>query len=93
MRPRLVIGLGKDAEAALRDFYVYATALPWPFRTPSAAASRESLRLHFVKHPSWIQRHHNEALEGRAEPGACGALGVRPLATVCFYQSVGDDVE
>lgn len=63
VRPRLVIGLGKDAEAVLRDFYGDTAALPWPFRTPSAAASRESLRLHFVKHPSWIKRQHDEALE------------------------------
>jgi DNA polymerase len=65
VHPRLVIGLGKDAEAALRDFYGDTTALPWPFRTPSAAAARKSLRLHFIKHPSWIKRQHDEALEGQ----------------------------
>jgi len=61
VRPRLVIGLGKDAEDALRDFYPHAAVLPWPF--PRAVASQSSPHVHYAKHPSWIKRQHDDALE------------------------------
>jgi uracil-DNA glycosylase len=62
VQPSLVIGLGKDAEAALRDFYPHASELSWPFRTPRAVASHAKLRVHYLKHPSWIKRQHDDAL-------------------------------
>jgi uracil-DNA glycosylase len=63
VQPRLVIGLGKDAEAALRVFYPRARELSWPFRTPHVQASDTAPRLHFLKHPSYIKRLHDDWLE------------------------------
>jgi uracil-DNA glycosylase len=63
VQPKLIIGLGQDAEVALRAFYPHAGVLSWPFRTPRISASEESPRVHFVKHPSWINRQHSDALE------------------------------
>jgi uracil-DNA glycosylase family 4 len=54
VQPRLVVGLGKDASAALRDVYPKADELPWPFaspRSPTAAGPK----LLAVPHPSWIK--------------------------------------
>lgn len=72
--PKLIIGLGKDAEIALRNFYPDARVLSWPFRTPRDFASRESPRLHFIKHPSWIKRQHNPALTKHWEASLGRAL-------------------
>jgi DNA polymerase len=62
--PRLVIGLGKDAEAALRAFYPpEAGVLEWPFAAPRATRSTAAPCLLFAKHPSWIKRQHDASLE------------------------------
>lgn len=63
VRPELVIALGKDAQAAVHDFYPDAPVAPWPFRTPPAAPKRQAPRLHFVAHPSSVKRKHDDALE------------------------------
>jgi DNA polymerase len=65
VQPKLIIGLGRDAQVALRNFYPRAGVLSWPFRTPRAFASEESPRLHFMNHPSWVKRQHDDVLEKR----------------------------
>ena len=57
IQPRLVIGLGKDASAALRDLYPKVDELPWPFAIPRGRRQRTSVspKLLAVPHPSWIK--------------------------------------
>ena len=62
VQPKLIIGLGDDAKAAISGFYHRALIMQWPFRTPRAAPSDESPRVHFIRHPSWIKRQHTDAL-------------------------------
>lgn len=50
VQPRLVIGLGEDAEEALTTHYRKSRMLVTP-------------ALMFAKHPSWILRQHDPALE------------------------------
>ena len=53
--PRLVIGLGRDAHAALQIAYPDAPVLPWPFkRARRAPALDESTALLFAPHPSCL---------------------------------------
>ncbi|WP_111511877.1 uracil-DNA glycosylase family protein [Mycobacterium kyogaense] len=63
VQPRLVIGLGEDAERVLTFFYPTARVLPWPFATPRNVRSKVVPCLFFAKHPSWIKRKHNADLE------------------------------
>jgi uracil-DNA glycosylase len=63
VQPRLVIGLGRDAEAALQAFYPQARVLQWPFIAPRANRSKTAPYLLFAKHPSWIKRQHDVSLE------------------------------
>lgn len=72
VRPRLVIGLGNDAEDALRDFYRDAVVVGWPW--PRVVASGPSPHVHFVRHPSAIKREHDVALEGRFVASLARAL-------------------
>ncbi|WP_163889994.1 uracil-DNA glycosylase [Mycolicibacterium hippocampi] len=62
VRPRLVIGLGKDAQRVLSFFYPSARVSPWPFGVPTGRRPRGPYLL-CAKHPSWIKRQHNDALE------------------------------
>ena len=63
VRPRLVIGLGDDAERVLSFFYPTARKVPWPFSAPRNIRSKTVPCLHFAKHPSWVKRQHDTALE------------------------------
>lgn len=63
VRPRLVIGLGDDAERVLSFFYPTARKVPWPFTAPRNIRSKTVPCLHFAKHPSWVKRQHDAALE------------------------------
>ncbi|BCI54249.1 hypothetical protein NIIDNTM18_35270 [Mycolicibacterium litorale] len=65
VRPRLVIGLGEDAERVLSFFYPSARTVPWPFVAPRNVRSKTVPCLHFAKHPSWIKRQHSAELEKR----------------------------
>lgn len=83
-QPRLVIGLGRDAEAALRAFYPQARELRWPFiglHAPQAKAA-PSPDLLFAKHPSWVKRQHDDSLEQEYVTSLADALkwGFRDLA-------------
>lgn len=83
VRPKLIIGLGSDAKVAIRGFYPDAPNMAWPFRTPRAEPSNDSPRVHFVKHPSWIKREHNNALERQYSASLGRALrwGFQPVRT------------
>ena len=48
VRPRLVIGLGDDAERVLSFFYPTARKVPWPFSAPSNIRSKTVPCLHFA---------------------------------------------
>lgn len=82
VQPRLVVGLGKDASAALRDVYPNADKLPWPFaatgcRQPTAA----SPKLLAVPHPSGIKWQPQAQREEYVESLASAlqwAFGVLP---------------
>ena len=63
VRPRLIVGLGDDAERVLTFLYPTARTVPWPFTAPKNVRSKTVPCLHFVKHPSWIKRKHDSALE------------------------------
>ena len=56
VRPRLVIGLGRYARAALGSIYPSAVPLPWPFTVDRHAGSAEasSPGLLFPSHPYWV---------------------------------------
>lgn len=55
VRPRLVIGLGKYAEAALRSIYPDAVELTAPFRLPRAPGPGAAApRCLLLPHPYWI---------------------------------------
>ena len=56
MAPRLAIGLGRDARAALEIAYPDARVLPWPFRRPRTTPHTTSRPRLFAPHPSWIAR-------------------------------------
>jgi DNA polymerase len=63
VRPRLVIGLGDDAERVLSFLYPTARKVPWPFTEPRNIRSKTVPCLHFAKHPSWVKRQHNDELQ------------------------------
>jgi uracil-DNA glycosylase len=74
VRPRLVIGLGRDAAAALRSFYAEPRILPWPFTVPRATGSNAAPYLLFAKHPSWIKRQHDDSLKAEYVASLARAL-------------------
>lgn len=64
VQPRLVVGLGKDASAALRDVHPEADELPWAFATPRGSQRTPARpRLLAVPHPSWIKWQPREDRE------------------------------
>ncbi|MBX8688068.1 uracil-DNA glycosylase [Mycobacterium sp. 20091114027_K0903767] len=63
VRPRLVITLGRDAERVLRFFYPRARASEAPFEPPRGRLPKGVPYIFNAKHPSWIQRQHNDELE------------------------------
>jgi DNA polymerase len=78
VEPKLVIGLGRDAEAALRAFYPEAypeeRIVTWPFTVPPAIRPKAAPYLLFAKHPSWIKRQHDDVLEEEYRTSLAGAL-------------------
>lgn len=65
IKPRLVVGLGKDAAAVLREIYPDAGDSPWPFpsRRPAKERAGTSPTLLSVPHPSWVKFQPREARE------------------------------
>lgn len=66
--PRLVIGVGKDAEATLRGLYSDADEreLPWPFKLPRKPIDASPALL-FALHPSAALRERNKLPEQQRE--------------------------
>ncbi len=55
--PRLIIGLGRDARAALEHLRPTEPVLPWPFTRPrKPPTDADPTRFLFAPHPSWIAR-------------------------------------
>lgn len=55
--PLLIIGLGRDARAALELLQPAAPVLPWPFTRPrKTPTATDPTRVLFAPHPSWIAR-------------------------------------
>lgn len=72
--PKLVIGLGNDAELTLLSKYRVLKPLSWqPFSPPETRGSNDAYFL-FMPHPSWIKRQHDETLERQYVLGLAGAL-------------------
>lgn len=63
VRPRLVITLGRDAERVLRFFYPGARFVEPPFVPPRGRLPQDVPMVFNAKHPSWIQRQHDDDLE------------------------------
>jgi uracil-DNA glycosylase family 4 len=74
VRPRLVIGLGEDAERVLSFLYPTARVVPWPFIAPRNVRSKTVPSLHFAKHPSWVKRQHDPAYENEYLSSLSAAL-------------------
>jgi uracil-DNA glycosylase family 4 len=75
VRPRLVITLGRDAERVLTFFYPRARVSTPPFQAPRGRLPKGVPYIFNAKHPSWIQRQHDNELED--EYVACLAAAIR----------------
>ena len=72
--PKLVIGLGEDAEVTLLSKYRDVEPLSWqPFAAPKPRGSDDPYFL-FMPHPSWIKRQHDDSLEQQYVAGLASAL-------------------
>ena len=79
VRPRLVIGLGGDAEVALRLRYSGARVLSWPFREPNTTQPEvaSSPDLIFAPHPGrirWLRKDIREQYVTQWVTSLAGAL-------------------
>ena len=74
VRPRLVITLGRDAERALSFFYPRARTCRQPFEIPRGRLPKGVPYIFHAKHPSWIQRQHDELLEADYVSGLAAAI-------------------
>lgn len=62
---RLIIGLGRDARAALERLHLAAPVLPCSFAPPgNAPTDTDLIRLWFAPHPSWIARRPRTEQDG-----------------------------
>lgn len=71
VQPRLVIGLGDDAEVAVRSAYPGVKSLPWPFTVPATRSKATSTpALLFAPHPRRMQfqpQHRKQYVTGLAD--------------------------
>ena len=74
VRPRLVITLGRDAERVLGFFYPRARTSKSRLVIPRGRLPRGVPYIFHAKHPSWIQRQHDERLEGDYVSGLAAAI-------------------
>ncbi|CAA0132351.1 Type-4 uracil-DNA glycosylase [Mycolicibacterium vanbaalenii] len=74
VRPRLVITLGRDAERVLRFFYPRARISALPFEAPRGRLPKGVPYIVNAKHPSWIQRQHDDALEDEYASSLAAAI-------------------
>jgi len=74
VRPRLVITLGRDAERVLRFFYPRARVATLPFEIPRGRLPKGLPYILKAKHPSWIQRQHDDRLEADYVSGLAAAI-------------------
>lgn len=74
VRPRLVITLGRDAERVLAFFYPRARMSKPPFEIPRGRLPRGVPFIFNAKHPSWIQRQHDDELEGEYVSNLAAAI-------------------
>lgn len=83
VRPRLIIGLGGDAERVLSFFYPTARRVNLLFEAPGNVRSKAVPCLLFASHPCRVKRQHSEALEDEDSLGyellgrRCTAFGVQ----------------
>lgn len=74
VRPRLVITLGRDAERVVSFLYPRARVSVPPFETPRGRLPRGVPHIFNAKHPSWIQRQHDDELEADYVSGLAAAI-------------------
>ncbi|SIG32353.1 uracil-DNA glycosylase family protein [Mycobacteroides abscessus] len=74
VRPRLVITLGRDAERVMRFFYPRARVAEPPFEAPRGRLPKGVPLVFAAKHPSWIQRQHDDVLEDEYVSGLAAAI-------------------
>lgn len=74
VRPRLVITLGRDAERVVRFFYPRARVSVPPFESPRGRLPKGVPYVFAAKHPSWIQRQHDDVLEAEYVSGLAVAI-------------------
>jgi DNA polymerase len=74
VRPRLVITLGRDAERVVSFFYPRARVSVPPFEIPRGRLPKGVPYIFNAKHPSWIQRQHDDRLEDDYVSGMAAAI-------------------
>lgn len=74
VRPRLAITLGVDAARVMRFFYPRARASEPPFEPPRGRLPKGVPYIFNVKHPSWIQRQHDDRLEAEYVSALAAAI-------------------
>lgn len=74
VRPRLVITLGRDAERVMKFFYPRARVSVPPFEAPRGRLPKGVPLVFAAKHPSWIQRQHDDVLEDEYKANLAAAI-------------------
>ena len=74
VRPRLVITLGRNAERVLTFFYPRARVSTPPFQAPRGRLPKGGPFILNAKHPSWIQRQHDNELEAEYMSNLAAAI-------------------
>ncbi|WP_234785267.1 uracil-DNA glycosylase family protein [Mycolicibacterium mucogenicum] len=74
VRPRLVITLGRDAERVVSFFYPRARVSVPPFEPPRGRLPGGVPLVFAAKHPSWIQRQHDNELEAGYKANLAAAI-------------------
>lgn len=74
VRPRLLITLGRDAERIASFFYPRARCSEPPFEPPRGRLPKDVPYVFAAKHPSWIQRQHDDDLETEYVSGLAAAI-------------------
>jgi uracil-DNA glycosylase len=74
VRPRLVITLGRDAERVLKSFFPRSRTSKPSFEIPRGRLPKGVPYVVHAKHPSWIQRQHDDELEAEYVSSLAAAI-------------------
>jgi DNA polymerase len=74
VRPLLVIALGRDAARVLEFFYPRARVSLLSFEIPRGRLPKGVPYMFYAKHPSWVQRQHDDELEAEYVSALAAAI-------------------